>query len=56
MIEFLKLWTGLKADKRAVTALEYALIAALIAAVMVTGVTAVGTGVSAKFAAIALQV
>ena len=56
MYEFLKLWVGLKTDKRAVTALEYALIAALIASVMVVSVTSVGTNLSGKFTAIAAQI
>ena len=53
MTEFLKAWAALKADTRAVTALEYALIAALIAGVMVVGVTAVGTGLSTTFTTLA---
>lgn len=56
MYEFLKLWIELKTDKRAVTALEYGLIAALIASVMVAGVTSVGTNISSKFTAIAGQI
>jgi pilus assembly protein Flp/PilA len=36
----------LKTDKRAVTALEYGMIAALIAVVAITGFTAIGTGLS----------
>ncbi len=56
MIGFLKLWIELKTDKRAVTALEYALIAALIAGVMVAGVTSLGTNVSGKFTTIAGQI
>lgn len=53
MIEFLKLWLELKTDKRAVTMLEYGLIAALIAAVCVTAVTTLGTNIEAKFNLIA---
>ena len=56
MIEFIKTWVELKADKRAVTALEYALIAALIAGVMVTSVTSIGTNLSTKFTALAGQI
>jgi Flp pilus assembly pilin Flp len=39
------LWVGLhlRSDRRAVTALEYAMMAALIALAVVTGVTQVGT-------------
>ena len=53
MIEFVKAWVELKADKRAVTALEYALIAALIAGVMVTSVTSIGTNLNTKFTSLA---
>ncbi len=53
MIEFLKIWLELKTDRRAVTMLEYGLIAALIAAVCVGGVTSLGTGINLKFTAIA---
>jgi pilus assembly protein Flp/PilA len=53
MIEFLKIWLELKTDRRAVTMLEYGLIAALIAAVCVGAVTSLGTGINAKFTAIA---
>lgn len=49
MIEYIKTWLELKTDKRAVTALEYGLIAALIAAVIVTAVSQLGTGLSSKF-------
>jgi pilus assembly protein Flp/PilA len=40
-------------DESGVTAIEYGLIAGLIAVVIITAVTAVGTKVSAKFNAIA---
>jgi pilus assembly protein Flp/PilA len=36
-------------DRRAVTAIEYALIAALIAVVIIAAVTSLGTNVSATF-------
>ncbi len=38
------------ADESGATAIEYALIASLIAAVVITGVTAVGTKLSTSFA------
>jgi pilus assembly protein Flp/PilA len=41
-----RMLTGLSADVRAVTALEYGMIAALIAVVAVTGFTAIGTSLS----------
>jgi pilus assembly protein Flp/PilA len=39
----------LRNDRRGVTALEYGLIASLIAVVVIAAVTAVGTGASATF-------
>jgi len=53
MLDFVKLWIELKTDKRAVTALEYGLIAAVVAAVMVVGATTLGTNLSSKFTALA---
>ena len=52
MVEFLKIWLELKTDRRAVTMLEYGLIAALIAAVCVGAVTTLGTSISAQFTAV----
>ena len=49
MFEYLMIWTRLKTDRRAVTALEYGLIAALIAGVIVTAVTLVGTNLTTTF-------
>jgi len=40
---------ALNVDKRAVTAIEYALIAALIAVVIITAVTTLGKNVSNTF-------
>jgi pilus assembly protein Flp/PilA len=45
----------LNADKRAVTAIEYALIAALIAVVIIAAVTSLGTGVSNTFNTVASE-
>ncbi len=45
----------LKFDKRAVTAIEYALIAALIAVVIIGAVTSLGKGVSSTFATVASE-
>jgi pilus assembly protein Flp/PilA len=42
----------LKGDKRAVTALEYGMIAALIAVVVVSGFTAIGTKLSSTLTTI----
>jgi pilus assembly protein Flp/PilA len=56
MDAFLRIWIRLKTDRRAVTALEYGLIAALIAGVIITAVTALGTNISATFTAISKAV
>ena len=42
-----------KRDERAVTAMEYGLIAALIAVVIIAGLTTLGTTLNTKFATIA---
>lgn len=47
------LLAALKHDRRAVTAMEYGLIAALVAVVVIGGLTSVGTHLSAKFNSIA---
>ena len=52
MIEFIKTWLELKVDRRAVTALEYGLIAALIAVVIIGAVTTVGTKLTETFTTI----
>jgi pilus assembly protein Flp/PilA len=49
MIEYLKTWRELNADRRGVTMLEYGLIAALIAVVCITAVTSLGTNLSSTF-------
>jgi pilus assembly protein Flp/PilA len=43
----------LKIDKKAVTAIEYALIAALIAVVIIGAVSSLGKGVSSTFTTVA---
>ena len=47
---------GLMKDDRGVTALEYGLIAALIAVAIIGGVTAVGTSLSSKFTSISSSI
>jgi pilus assembly protein Flp/PilA len=42
MIEYMKIWTQLKADRRGVTAMEYGIIAGLLALVIVAGLTVAG--------------
>ncbi len=53
MIDYCKTWLQLKTDRRAVTALEYGLIAALIAVVIIGAVTTVGKNLTATFTTIA---
>jgi pilus assembly protein Flp/PilA len=45
----LQLLRNFHRDKKGATAIEYGLIAALIAVVIITGVTAVGTNLSTTF-------
>jgi pilus assembly protein Flp/PilA len=45
----------LKADRRAVTAIEYALIAALIAVVIIGALSALGGGVTNTFSSVASE-
>lgn len=47
---------GMGIDRRGVTALEYGLIAALIAVAIIIGVQALGTQLNAAFNAIATQI
>ncbi len=46
MYDMLTTWISLKSDTRAVTALEYGLIAAVIAGVVVAGYSALGNSIS----------
>jgi pilus assembly protein Flp/PilA len=47
---------ALRNDRRAVTALEYGLIASLVALAIVAGITTLGTNLSAEFTSIAGKV
>lgn len=49
MIDHVRTWLALRRDVRAVTALEYGLIAALIAVVIITAVTTLGTNLTTTF-------
>ena len=49
MLSYLKTWLELKTDRRAVTALEYGLIAALIAVGITASLTALGTSLTNLF-------
>ncbi len=48
-IEYFRTWLALKTDARAVTALEYGMIAALIAAVIIGTVATLGTQLETAF-------
>lgn len=48
--------TQLKTDRRAVTALEYGLIAGLIAVVIIGVVTTLGTNISGIFGSVATSI
>ena len=49
MIEYIRLWAELRGDKRAVTAVEYGIMAALIATALVTSVGYITGGLSTAF-------
>lgn len=49
MAKFSKLLTRFKNDESGATAIEYGLIAALIAVVIIGALTALGTGLESKF-------
>jgi len=55
MIEYLKTWLELKTDRRAVTALEYGIIAGVLAVVVVTAFNSLGSGLNNAFTTIATQ-
>jgi Flp pilus assembly pilin Flp len=52
MIEYAKTWLAIKLDRRAVTALEYGLIAGVIVAVITLGFTSLAGALSTKFVGI----
>jgi Flp pilus assembly pilin Flp len=52
MLLYLSVWLQIKADRRAVTALEYGLIAAIIVATIVGGFRLLANSVSTKFSTI----
>ena len=55
MYEYCKTWLELKTDKRAVTALEYGLIAGVLVAVIIAGFGILGNNLSSKFQKVANQ-
>jgi len=49
LVNYIRTYLALKTDKRAVTAIEYALIAALIAVVIIAAVSLLGSQISNTF-------
>ncbi len=52
MLEYARAWLALRSDKRGVTAVEYGLIAALMAAALVVVVPFITGGLNTAFTAI----
>ena len=52
MLAIRQIWINITTDRRAVTAVEYAMIAALIAAVCVTAVTTLGSHIDSLFTSV----
>ena len=55
MLDLLRHWVAFKFDRRGVTALEYAIIAGLVGAVVVGGFTTLGSSISSKITGVAGQ-
>jgi pilus assembly protein Flp/PilA len=55
LVNYIRIALALKMDKKAVTAIEYALIAALIAVVIITAVSTLGTNISSTFNKVASE-
>ncbi len=55
MIEYLKAWLELKTDRRAVTALEYGVIAGVLSVVVVSAFNTLGNGLNNSFSHISHQ-
>ena len=53
MYEYIKTWLELKTDKRAVTALEYGLIAGVIVAVVLAGFGTISNNLTTKLSNVA---
>jgi len=52
MMQLIAIWRDMKADRRAVTALEYGLIAGVIVAVIAVGFTGLADALSGQFVSI----
>ncbi len=55
MYEYIKTWLEIKTDKRAVTALEYGLIAGVLVVTVLVGFQTLGTNMMLKFNAVAAK-
>jgi pilus assembly protein Flp/PilA len=55
LLDYVRTALALKLDKRAVTAMEYGLIAALIAVVIIVAVSSVGTNLKTTFNSVASE-
>jgi pilus assembly protein Flp/PilA len=49
MLDYARTWLAFRFDKRGVTAMEYGLIAALIAVAIIGAITTVGSNLSGTF-------
>lgn len=56
MFDYIKTWAALRTDRRAVTALEYAMIAGVIVAVIAVGFGVLASDISAKFNSIGTSI
>lgn len=56
MLAFIKTWAALRTDRRAVTALEYAMIAGVVVAVIAVGFGVFAADLNAKFNAIGTSI
>ena len=56
MIDYVRTYLRLNRDERAVTAVEYALIAGLIAVVIIGAVTTLGTNISTVFSRVGTDI
>lgn len=52
MFEYIKTWAALRTDRRAVTALEYAMIAGIVVAVIAVGFGVLAGDLTGKFSSI----
>lgn len=55
MMEYLNTWLALQSDRRAVTALEYGVIAGVLAVVVVVAFNTLGTGLNNAFTSVSNQ-